>query len=334
MTAQPRHTFSDYEAAVEATFENGWTDGLPVMPPTEAKVAAFLSHAGLAPATVLGHVPTREVEVTAEQVAANAVMAGCKPEYMPVVVAAMRALLHERSHLHSTSGSLTGPAHAIIVNGPIRTQLAINCKLGVFGPGHRANATIGRAVRLVIRNVCKSIPGFLDRATFSTPARYSFCFGENEEDSPWIPLHAERGLVPEQSAVTVNSFKEIGVATDFASRTPEGICRSVAATIRRGGVNADEWLGGAMDVILVVGMEHMRYFAEAGWSKQQMRQCIFPILQEPRREGEESVGLASPEHILIVAAGGQGMAQTHVLNPHRSWAITVPIEPSPLQGRE
>ncbi|MSQ25988.1 MAG: hypothetical protein EXR49_06940 [Dehalococcoidia bacterium] len=330
MTTQPRHAFSDYEAAVEAAFDRGWTDGLPIMPPTEAKVALFLQHAGLAPATVLGHVVTRDVDVTAEQVAANAVMAGCKPEYMPVVVAAMRALLHERSHLHSTSGSLTGPAHAIIVNGPIRRDLEINCKLGVFGPGFRANATIGRAVRLVIRNVCKSIPGFLDRATFSTPARYSFCFGENEEDSPWIPLHAERGLSPQQSAVTVNSFQKTTAATDLASRTPQAICDSIVKAVRRGGVNADEWLGGAMDVILVVGMEHMRYFAEAGWSKKQMRTYLFPRLVEPPRPDEERVGLTSPDHILIVAAGGQGIAQTHVLHPHRSWAITVPIEPSPL----
>src|SRR5262249_52736122 len=160
---------------------------------------------GLEPTEILGAVPTREVVVTAEHVAINAVMAGCRADYMPVVVAAVRAHLHEKANCHSTTGTLSGAAQLVIVNGPVRTELDINGRAGCFGPGWRANATIGRALRLVIRNVCRSIPYFLDRATFSTPARYSFCIGEDEEDSSWLPLHVERGFEPGTSAVTVQS---------------------------------------------------------------------------------------------------------------------------------
>src|SRR5262249_45685433 len=185
------YEFADYDAAQEAFFERGWTDGLPIVPPTPDKVQRFLEYNGLHPDDVLGSVPTREVTVYAEGVAANAVMAGCKVEYFPVVVAATRALLEEKANFHSTTGTLGGAAHVVIVNGSIRAALEIECGQGCFGPGFRANATIGRAVRLVIRNVGYSIPGLLDRGTFSTPLRYSFCFGENEEDSPWVPLHVE-----------------------------------------------------------------------------------------------------------------------------------------------
>ena len=185
------------------------------------------------PATIIGAVPTREVTVTAEHVAINAVMAGCRPEYMPVVVAAVRAHLHEKGNCHSTTGTLSGAAQVVIVNGPARIALDINCTAGCFGPGWRANATIGRALRLVIRNVCRAIPNFLDRGSFSTPARYSFCFGEDEEGSPWVPLGVERGVPEGTSAVTVASMMTMSSALDVTSRTPEGILDTVARTIKR-----------------------------------------------------------------------------------------------------
>ena len=166
----------------------------PSLPPTPAKVEAFLDAAGLKAGEVLGEVPTREVVVTAEHAAINAVMAGCKQEYMPVVAAAVRAHLHEKANCHSTTGTLCGAAQVVVVNGPVRKEIEIACEGACFGPGFRANATIGRALRLVIRNVCRAIPDFLDRASFSSPLRYSFCFGENEEGSPWLPMHVERGF--------------------------------------------------------------------------------------------------------------------------------------------
>src|SRR5262249_49956957 len=135
-------------------------------------------------------------------------------------------------------------------------ELEIACGSGCFGPGFRANATIGRALRLVVRNVCRAIPGVLDRASFSNAMRYSFCFGEDEEASDWTPLHVERGLAPTDSAVTVASCFYLMPATDFTSRTPEGICDSILKLLRRQGVAGDRWLGDDNNVVLVVGPEH------------------------------------------------------------------------------
>jgi hypothetical protein len=319
------YEYSTYHELIEDYFERGWTDGLPIVPPSPELVDRFLAYAGLGPEEVLGTVPTREVVATAEKVAINAVMAGCKVEYFPVVVAAVRAHLSEKGNCHSTTGTLSGAAQLVVVNGPIRRDLDINCRAGCFGPGWRSNATIGRALRLVIRNVCRAVPNFLDRATFSTPARYSFCFGENEEDSPWLPLNVERGFEPGTSTVTVQSAMTVVAAGDTVSRTPEGLLDSVVRTLRREGSMGDRWLGEETNVLLVVGLEHMRYFAEAGWSKQDMRDYMWPLLQGDHGAGARPVRLGRPEGLLIVAAGGPGMAQTWVVLPHLAWAITEPV---------
>ena len=195
----------DYVAAVEDYYRRGWTDGLPVIPPEPARVAAFLDAGGVTAREVVGAVPTRDVIVTAEDVAINAVMAGCLPEYAPVALTAVRALLHDEAIPHSVTATLASAAQLIIVNGPVREQIGVECGQGCMGPGFRANATIGRALRLVVRNVLRSIPHELDRGVFSTPNRYSFCFAEDEEGTSWVPLHVERGLRPDQSAVTVAS---------------------------------------------------------------------------------------------------------------------------------
>ena len=232
----PAHEYRDYAELLEDYYARGWTDGLPVVPPTPEAVAQFLEVAELAPDVVLGAVPTREVVVTAEHAAINAVMAGCRPEYMPVVVAAVRAHLNEKGNCHSVTGTLSGAAQAVVINGPARLHLDVNCKAGCFGPGWRANATIGRALRLLVRNVCRAIPNFLDRATYSTPARYSFCFGEDEEgSSPWVPMSVERGVPEGTSAVTVHSVMTMSSALDLSSRTPEGVLDSVVAHIRARG---------------------------------------------------------------------------------------------------
>ena len=322
----PQHEYRDYAALLDDYYERGWTDGLPVVPPTPALVDEFLAAARLEPDTVLGAVPTRSVVVTAEHVAINAVMAGCRADYMPVVVAAVRAHLHEKGNCHSVTGTLSGAAQAVVINGPVRHRLDVNCTAGCFGPGWRANATIGRALRLVIRNVCRAIPNFLDRATYSTPARYSFCFGEDEEGAePWIPMSVERGIPAGTSAVTVHSVMTMSSALDLTSRTPEGILDSVAAHIRTRGVATDEWLGIENTVMLVMGPEHRRFLADARWSKDDARNYLFPRL----KEGERPVRIGRPEGILIVAAGGPGMSETWVLFPHLAWAITEPVVPDP-----
>src|SRR6185295_8009421 len=159
--------------------------------------------AGLRADEALGEIPSRNTSVTAEKAAINAVMAGCRPEYFPVVVAAIRGLCRPAFAYHGPASSTGGSAMVLIVNGPITRTLGINSGNNLFGQGHRPNATIGRAVRLVMMNVMNTRPGLLDRATLGTPGKYSFCFAENEDDHPWEPLHVTRGFRPEDSTVTV-----------------------------------------------------------------------------------------------------------------------------------
>ena len=320
-----RHTYNDYAALIDDYHARGWTDGLPIVPPTPDVVEQFLAAAGLEPDYVVGAVPTREVTVTAEHVAINAVMAGCRVDYMPTVVAACRAHLREKGNCHSTTGTLSGAAQAVIINGPVRNELDVNCTAGCFGPGWRSNATIGRALRLVIRNVCRSIPNFLDRATFSTPARYTFCFGEDEEGSNWVPMHAERGLAADTSAVTVASAFYVLPVNDMSSRGPEGICDSIVAHMRQQGSAGDKWLGEGGNVVVVIGPEHRRYFLEAGWSKSDIRSYVWPKVTAEPGPGERRVKIGKPEGLLLVAAGGPGMAQCWILYPHLAWAITEPV---------
>ncbi|MCY4272723.1 MAG: hypothetical protein OXF00_08780 [bacterium] len=334
MTTAARHAYESHDALLDDYFERGWTDGLPIVAPTPEKVGAFLEHAGLAGHEVLGAVPTREVTCTAEQAAANAVMAGCRPEYFPVVAAAVRAHLHPKGNSHSTTGTLSGAAQAVIVNGPIRNELEVASQAGCFGPGFRANATIGRALRLVIRNVCRAIPGFLDRASFSTPARYSFCFGENEEASDWVPLHVQRGLAPEQSAVTVHSLMKMVEATDFISRTAEGVCDTLAREIRFNGIAGDSWLGEDGNVVIVIGHEHHRFFRAQGWSKVDVQQYLWSRITAPATSATDRMArIGRPEGILVVAAGGAGMAASWLLLPHLALAITEPVASPPRLGK-
>jgi hypothetical protein len=320
-----REEWTDADAFLEDAYERGWTDGLPVVPPTPEKVEAFLAVAGLDSEVVLGTVPTREVTVTAEHAAINAVMAGCRPEYFPVVVAAVRAHLDEHANCHSTTGTLSGAAHAVIVNGPIRDEIGVAYGAGCLGPGFRANATVGRALRLVIRNVCRAVPGFLDRATFSWPLRYSFCFGEDEAAGPWTPLHVQRGYAPDESTVTVHSIMRMVSSWDSTSRTAEGVLETIVADTRHHGFSGDEFLGDQIPIVYVMGREHQR------WSKERMQEHLFPrLVAETAGLHDRRYNLGHPENILIVAAGGAGMAETWILFPHLAWAVTRPIEPVTL----
>ena len=316
--------------AVETCFERGWTDGLPVMPPTPQRVAEFLDVVALEPDEVIGAVPTREMVVTAEKVAINAVMAGCLPEYMPVVVAACRAMCDEQFNLHANSGTLSGAAQIVIVNGPVRKELGVNCGLGVFGPGFRANATIGRAVRLVIRNVARSIPGFLDRAAFSYPGRYTWCFGENEEESPWVPLHAERGLSPEASAVTLFAAMDPVKATGLHPKSPEAFLDRAAFLVRTVWTyQQSSSYDSCRSLLAVIGLEHMNLCRQAGWSKADIRNYLFPRLRAPDNGWEFRSPIASPDNILVVAAGGPAVMQSWFMVPFPSHGpVTCPIEPA------
>ncbi|HLM17461.1 MAG TPA: hypothetical protein VK549_06535 [Acidimicrobiia bacterium] len=308
------YSYDDDAAAIEDFFERGFTDGLPVIPPTPERVAAMLG--GFAPELVLGEVPTRNVEVTAEKTAINAVMAGCLPEYFPTVVATVRAFLQPKANAHSTTATLAGAAHAVIVSGAVRKEIDVECGQACFGPGFRANATIGRALRLVIRNVCRTVPHVLDRATWSWPLRYSFCFGEDEERSDWTPLHVQLGYERDDSVVTVQSVMNLVPVLEFGAEST-AILDTFWQVARTQGLGRDEWAGDDRGIVFVVGLEHQRRFLDDGWTKEKIAEHLYPMLTaEATGRFDRNLSLASPANILIVAAGGPGIAQSWLLLPH------------------
>ena len=264
------------EDEFEAIFERGWSDGLPVVPPTEARVLRMLTGTTRAPDEVVAVVPPNLEPVTVEKVAVNAVMAGCKPEYLPVVLAALEAICNDEFNIHGVLATTMPVGPVIIVNGPIRRAIGMNSGVNVLGHGNRANLTIGRAVQLVVRNVGGGRPGEVDRATHGNPGKLSFCFPEDEEGSPWTPLHVERGFAADVSTVTVFPGEGPRCVVDQQSRTPESLAASFAACLRT--VHHPK-LPLGFDAILVVGPDHARVFAEAGWTRERLLAELHADLQ-------------------------------------------------------
>ena len=246
----------------------GWTDGLPVVPPTADLVSAMIEGSGLAADASVATIAPSQVMASVEKVAINAVMAGCRPQYMPVILAALRALSHPAWNAAGVQATTHAASPLIFVHGPIRKRIGINCGSNVFGQGFRANATIGRAVRLVLMNIGQGLPGKTDMATLGTPCKYTFCAGENEESSPWEPFHVERGLAPGDSAVTVHAAEGPHTMQDHGSRIADELLMTIADTINITG-NNNAGLGG--EVMLVLGPEHAQIRAGDGMSKDDVR---------------------------------------------------------------
>ncbi|MBI4240215.1 MAG: hypothetical protein HY613_00730, partial [Candidatus Rokubacteria bacterium] len=284
-----RYQTEDVLEAIELYFEKGWSDGLPVVPPTEPRIRAMLEAAGLEPNHQITFITNRQAAVTAEKVAINAVMAGCRPEYMPVVVAAIEAIGDPKWGYHGPATSTGGAAVLMIVNGPIAQKLQINSGDNLFGPGWRANATIGRAVRLVMRNVIGTLPGRLDRATLGHPGKHTYVIAENEADSPWLPLHVERGFRPDQSAVTIMAGEAPHQFYNQLSNTAEGVLTTLCDDMRISG-NAR---GQAQYVVVIAG-EHMRIIAADGWSKADIRKFVFEHSQNSVAHLKRTNRLAGP----------------------------------------
>jgi hypothetical protein len=332
----------DPEQLIEAYFERGWTDGLPVVPPTEKSIAAMLAGAALRGDETIGEIAERGVVVSAEKLAINAVMAGCRPEYLPVVVAAVRGLCHPHFAYHGPASSTGGSAMVLIVNGPIAGRIGVNSGNNVFGQGVRANATIGRAVRLVMMNVMNTRPGFLDRATLGTPGKYSFCFAENESAHPWEPLHVERGYRPEQSAVTVYASNSLCPVYNQLAAEPEPLLRCFADALCHLGTPN---LRGFNQSLVVFAGEHADVLRQSGWSKRDVRsflmdhsrRTVADLKRAGRRPGEVEPGdetawkhaFERPEDILIVCAGGQAGSWSACLPGWgNKWtrSVTTPID--------
>jgi hypothetical protein len=265
----------------EIWFDKGVTDGLPVVPPTRDRVERLLLGTRRERGELLGEVPPNYGRATVEKVAINAVMAGCRPEYLPVVLAAVEAGCAPAFNLHGISTSTHFSSPLIVVNGPVRARLGLNCSFGVFGPGYRANATIGRALRLVMINVGGARPGETSMSTFGHPGRYTYCIGEHEEASPWPPYHVGRGFAAEESAVTLFAGEGPHGISDHASRTARQLAGSIGWSM--GGLWNGKHFPLYSHTMLVVGPEHARTFGEHGWSKEDLARHLFETVRLPYR---------------------------------------------------
>jgi hypothetical protein len=316
----------DVTDPIESLFERGVTDGLPVVPPTRERVERAVTAAGRPADELIAQVPPNYGRATVEKIAVNAVMAGCRPEYMPVVLAAVEAVCDDAFDLHGASATTNAPAPLLVINGPLRKALDVNCGAGVFGPGWRANATIGRAVRLVCVNVGGATPGVVSMSTLAHPGRYTYCIGEWEEQNPWEPLHVEHGFAPGDSTVAVLAADAPLGVYDHRSRNAPDLLGTIAGSMA---VIANHKMTHWGDTLLVLGPEHARTLAADGFGKAEIRRFLFERLQRPVRElvpgcdGGEGLPdhvlrkfaqpereetrvpkFRAPEHIKIVVAGG------------------------------
>jgi len=289
------------EDPIEACYSRGWSDGLPVVPPTPERVLRMLSGTRREKDEVVAIVPPDLVPCTVEKVAINAVMAGCLPEHLPVVLASVQAACTDTFNIHGLLATTMSVGPMIVVNGPIRRRIGMNSGINAMGQGNRANASIGRALQLVVRNVGGGRPGGVDRATLGQPGKYTFCFAEDEEDSPWEPLAVERGVAPGVSAVTLFGADGPHVVVDQLSREPHSLARSIASAIQ---TVMHPKLALFFDVFLIVSPEHARVFADAGWTKKQVREAILGYAVRPGSEMARGAGGCAegmPEHFAAAA---------------------------------
>lgn len=283
------------EDELEACYDRGWSDGLPVVPPTQLRVLRMLRGANRRPDELIGCVPPDNAPCTVEKVAINAVLAGCKPEYFPVVLAAVEAALKDEFCMHGLLCTTYFSAPVVIVNGTVAARVGVNSGVNALGQGSRANATIGRALQLLIRNVGGGVPGGIDRATMGNPGKYSYCFAEDESDEQWPSLAQDRGYARGESVVSLFAGEGLQGIVDQQSRTPESLARSMAASLRS---VAHTKLFGMADAILLVSPEHRRVFREGGWSKADLRAALYNHLMVPGESimrGADGIAEGMPE---------------------------------------
>ena len=328
-----------FEEINEYYYRHGWTDGLPIIPPTGERVEKMLSGTIKKPQDVIGELAPNYSEATVEKIAVNAVMAGCLSHYMPVIIAAVEAMIEEQFNLYAMVIT-THPANPLlIVNGPIRKELEINSGYNVFGQGARANATIGRALRLIQVNIGGGIPGKVDRATQGSPAKFSFCIAENEEKNPWQPLHVERGFAPSVSTVTMLMAENPHNIQDEHSTNAQGIMTTLAGSVKAQGSNNVFYQSG--EVLLVLCPEHAATLAEGGLSKQDIRHYLWENARIPKSEfpPERQTGrfsafkddalipiTAKESDIMIIVAGGAGKHSAYCPNFGLSRSVTRQIQ--------
>ena len=318
--------------AIERCYELGWTDGLPVVPPTEQRVGEFIERSGRSSDEVVGELPERRREITVGKVAANAVMAGCLPEYMPVVLTATEAMLEPVFNLVGPSSSMGGAAILSIVNGPITRELNINSRNNLFGPGNRANATIGRAIRLILMNACAAIPGVFDRSVIGHPGKYTYCIAEADTDTHWTPLHVERGFSADQSTVTVfagespRQVRAVGYPEPILIALAD-VASSLGSNMSTSGSVGDTGIGVRQGQIVVTIAGNANLWKD--WTKARVKEYIFDRTQrsvadlkaamvlkgDPETGDSEAMIPLIPEldDILLVFAGGEESNMSSVI---------------------
>lgn len=334
-----RHQAEDFQAVQEYFHSRQWTDGLPIVPPTPEAVQACLDWVVMPPDQLIGIEPVRERPITAEKLAVNAVMAGCLPMHFPVVVAAFTAMLKEPFLLHGATASTGGCAVLIIVNGPIREELGMDGTFNALAASDRATTAIGRSVRLILGNLMDVRPGHIDRSTIGHPGKFSYCVAEDEANSPWKPLASELGVPEGLSAVTVMAAGSPRQIMNEWTTEPEQILDTFAAEIRANMRHYSIWPG---NYAIVVPPQLRTHFANAGWSKADIRRYIFEKARIHRAEWadcgkgaivadkgkQEYAALPDPDHLLVIAAGGPAGGFGAVIPPWlgtRSRAVTVAV---------
>ncbi|MGZ8267166.1 MAG: hypothetical protein ACXW20_06605 [Burkholderiales bacterium] len=318
---------ADLEAAVELCFEKKWTDGLPVVPPTRGPIERILGYLGRDPQEVIGIVPPRNGVATIEKIAINAAMAGCKPEYVPIVIAAVRAVLEERFNLNGVQTTTHACAPLCIVSGPAVESLGFNTREGALGHGCRAAATIGRAIRLVLWNIGGGFPGEPCKTTLGHPGYFSFCVAEDAAANPWEPLHVERGFDRRDTVVTVTATTAPhSVATGAGYSPVADVLYLLADSIANLGSN--NITGG--DAVLILGPMAAKALADGGLSKRRVKEEIARLATRPVREAKRRRSISkthpmhwshivdennpeaqvpfvrSPEHLVMLVTGGWG----------------------------
>ena len=348
------HDAPDFAAVQELFHSRGWTDGLPVVPPTEDAVAACLEAALMPPEHVIGVEPVRGRAVTAEKVAVNAVMAGGLPLHFPVIVTALSAMLRDEFSVHGATASTGGCAVFIVINGDERLRLGMDGTFNALGNSDRASAVVGRAIRLCLINLFDVRPGGIDRSTLGHPGKFSFCIAEDEEGSPWEPLAAARGVPDGASAVTVMAAGAPRQIMNEWTTEPEEILETFAAEIRANMRQYSIWPG---NYAIVMPPQLRDHFAAAGWSRADVQARLFERARIHRREwatvgkgevvGErgdrEYRALPDPGHLLLVAAGGPAGGFGAVIPPwlgDKSRAVTLAVgacldcEPPPADAAD
>lgn len=330
---------TDFAAAQEFYHSNGWTDGLPIIPPTPELVSASLDWALLPPEHLVGIEPVRERSITAEKLAVNAVMAGCLPEHFPLVVTAFTAMLQPQFLLHGATASTGGCAILLIVNGPIRRELEMVATFNALGNTDRASAAVGRAIRLGLINLLDVRPGEIDRSTLGHPGKFSYCLAEDEENSPWPSLAEERLGESDVSAVTaVAAMAPRQIMNEWTSE-PEQICDTISAEIRANQLHYSIWAG---NYVVVLPTQLRQHFSDAGWSKADIQKCVFDRARVRRgswnqvgkgsvvkdRADREYLAMETAEDLMIVAAGGPAGGFAQIIPPWlgtKSRATTVAV---------